>query len=174
MLAAEAARRSSRGSIALELVSQLDARPLAPYVLAWLPIAWKNGQQPAAMLQAASSRLEDDSAAVRLVAASWLLSSAGRTNAMKALKLVSLDSSRPVIAKLAETLLWRTATPPQVKENASEWLQALEALPIVLQTGPMVTLAEKFQSAGLNVEAKQLRLSLELIPPIPYPVGIKR
>ncbi len=170
MLAADAAKRSSRGEIALELVSQLDARPLAPYVLAWLPLAWESRPPPAASIQAARGRIDDDSAAVKLVAASWLLSSPSRGDGSRVLKQLSLDPSRPMIAKLAAAVLWRTATPPQVAENASRWQQAVDQLPIVLQTGPMIALAQKFESAGLDREAKRLRLALEMTPALPYPL----
>ncbi len=170
MLAAYAAKRSSRGQIALELVSQLDTRPLAPYVLAWLPIAWENQQQPAASIEAAAQRLADPSPAVRLVAASWLLSSPNRSPAAAELKRISVDANRPVLARLAESLMWRTATPPQVAEQADSWQEKTEQLPMVLQTGPLLLLRDKFEAAGLEREAEQLKLSLELTPVIPYPI----
>ncbi len=171
MLAADAAWRSSRSEIALELVSQLDTRPLAPYVLAWLPIAWKNDRQPASSVLAAEQRLADKSAAVRLVAASWLLASPSRNQAATVLKQLAADTERPAIAQLAAAVLWRTATPPQVSQHADDWQQQLDELPIVLQTGPMLTLSGRFESAGLEREAKQLKLSLELTPAIPFPVS---
>ena len=107
---------------------------------------------------------------LRLVAASWSLSSANRGAATTALKQLSTDTKRPFVARLAETILWRSATPPQVTQHAAQWQEKLDALPIVLQTGPMKGLAEKMESAGLNREAKQLKLSLELTPAIPYPI----
>jgi hypothetical protein len=171
MLAADAAWRSARSEIALELVAQLDSRPLAPYVLAWLPIAWQNDRQGAASMQAADKRLADKSAAVRLVAASWLLTSPSRHQAATVLKQLSADTARPAVAALARAVLWRTATPPQVNQHADAWQQQIDDLPIVLQTGPLVTLASRFESAGLEREAKQLKLSLELTPAIPYPIS---
>ena len=115
-------------------------------------------------------RIGDESHAVRLVAASWLLTSPARSDAARMLSQLSSDAKRPVIAKLAELVLWRTATPPQVAENANRWSQQLDALPVVLQTGPKLTLAEKFAAAGLQQEAKQLKLALELTPAIPFPI----
>ena len=170
MLAADAARRSSRGAIALELVSQLDARPLAPYVLAWLPITWKREQQPAASVQAAREKLADKSPAVRVVAASWLLSSPLRNQAAEVLKQISIDTSRPLLARLAELLLCRVATPPEVVDKATAWEDKLDQLPIVLQTGPAIMLAEKFRDAGLDRESKRMQACLQLTPAIPYPL----
>jgi hypothetical protein len=169
MLAAYAAWRSSRPAISLELVEQLDNRPLAPITLAWLPVGWRGGAPQPTAIQAASSRLSDSSPAVRLVAASWLLSSPERAPATAVLEQLSNDNERPWIAHLAETLLWRVATPPQVSESRGEWLQKLDSLPMVLQVGPTITLMEKLQSAGQSDLAKRLELSLKLTPPIPHP-----
>lgn len=170
MLAAFAGSKSSRGEIALELVSQIDQYPLAPYVLAWLPVAWNNQRQPAASIEAARKRLEDDSPAVRLVAASWLLSTPYRSEASKSLARLRADSARPFLAQLATTLLWRIATPPQVTENARTWQQQLDELPLVLQTGPTILLRAKFEAAGLDRQAKMLDLSLQLTRSIPFPI----
>lgn len=169
MLAAYGAWRSSRPAISLELVEQLDDRPLAPITLAWLPVAWRGGAQEPAAIQAASSRLADSSPAVRLVAASWLLSGPERARATTVVKQLTLNSERPWIARLAKILLWRVATPPQVSESRSEWLQHLDSLPMVLQVGPTITLIEKLRSAGQGDLAKQFELSLKLTPPIPHP-----
>ncbi|TWU56915.1 hypothetical protein Poly51_28330 [Rubripirellula tenax] len=170
MMAANASRETLRGDIAIELVSQIDRRGLPPLVTAWFPIAWQNGSQPAAIVQAAQKRLQDDSPAVRLVAASWLLSSADRSDASSVLNLLAGQTDRPEIASLARCVLWRTATPPEVAASVDKWQQELNQLPMVLQTGPMTGLADKFESAGQIEAAKVLRLQLELTPIHPSPL----
>ncbi len=169
MLAAYAAWQSSRAAISLELVEQLDQRPLAPLTLAWLPIAWRGGAREPAAIEAATARLADPSPAVQLVAASWLLSSPERSRAAAVLQQLSTRNERPWIARLAETLLWRVATPPQVNQSRGDWQQKLNALPMVLQVGPTITLMEKLRSAGQTESARQLELSLKLTPPLPHP-----
>jgi hypothetical protein len=168
MLAACAAWKSGRSKIALELVSQLDRRPLPPIALAWLPVAWQNGAQTADAVTEAKSRLADSSAAVQLVAASWLLSSPDRNQAAAVLnKLQTQD--RADIARLAEILLWRTATPPQVIESAQSWQSKVDGLPMVLQIGPTETLIDKLRSAGQSDAADRLQWSLDLTPIHPHP-----
>jgi len=167
MLAANAAWKSRRAKIALELVAQLDARPLPPMTIAWLPINWDGSERAVGAVEAAQARLNDPSPATQLVAASWLLSSPVRAQAKQTLNQLAIDNKRPAIARLAEILVWRTATPPEVKENAAAWQAKVDALPIAVQTGPLRTLIEKFDSAGLEQQAKRLRLSLELTPVIP-------
>ncbi|MCG8649531.1 MAG: hypothetical protein MI861_06850 [Pirellulales bacterium] len=169
MLAAHAAWRSSRATIALELVSQLDQRPLAPLIIAMLPVSWYNERLSPETIDAAQARLTDPSAAVRLVAASWLIATPRRSQATAVLKQLALDNGRPTLARLAETLLWRLATPPQVLQSAEQWQQKLDALPMVLQVGPTITLAAKLRAAGKSQPAEHLEMSLTLNPPFPHP-----
>ncbi|TWU23329.1 hypothetical protein Pla52o_28650 [Novipirellula galeiformis] len=171
MLAAQAAWRSARAAIALELVAQLDRRPLPPLVLAWLPIAWRNdrGTSSGATTEAAQKRLADPAPAVRLVAASWLLSTDQRDRAVQTLKALRSDHARPEIAKLADVVLWRTTLPPEVAEQASRWQEKLDALPMVLQVGPTVLIVEQLSNANQEAAAESLKLSLELTPPHPHP-----
>ena len=46
MLGTVSAWRTHRGRISLELVSQLDKRPLPLMTVAWLPISWTNRVEP--------------------------------------------------------------------------------------------------------------------------------
>lgn len=163
MLAANAAWRSGRSKIALELVSQLDRRPLPPMVTAWLPIAWKRGGQQQDAAREAEARLEDPSEAVRLVAASWLISGPKREQAAGVVKQLT-SSQRRDISALAEAVLWRTATPPQVLQYAETWEQKLDRMPLVLQRGPTRALADLWQAAGRSEDAKRLNWAIELTP----------
>ncbi len=163
MLAANAAWKSGRSKIALELVSQLDRRPLPPAVLTWLPIAWRRGVPSADSVTEAETRLSDASQAVRLVAASWLLASAKRQEATVTIQQLAA-SDRADMARLATALLWRTASPPQVQQSARQWDRQLNELPLVLQPGPTLALIDQFQAAGLSDEAKHLQWSVELVP----------
>ena len=168
MAAAQAAWRSGRSAAAIELVSQLDRRPLSPLALAWLPVAWNSTRQPAAVAASAEARLTNPSAVVRLVAASWLLTSQ-RGRASQILQNLTADAERPMVALLAEAVLWRTASPPEVEAMHPQWLEKLDRLPIVLQVGPSIALIEKLQAAGIRSEAERLRLSFTLTPPHPHP-----
>jgi len=163
MLAADAAWKSGRAEIALELVKQLDRRSLPPLVLAKLPIAWRRYEANSKVSALARSHLDDSSAAAKLVAASWLLNSPDRTQAVETLKLLRREPRRP-IAMSAAALLWRVATPPQVQQRAETWQQQLEQIPMTLQPGPAQTLIEKLAAAGLSEQANRLKWSTELTP----------
>ncbi len=167
MTAAVAAWKSGRADISLELVSQLDRRPLPPVAIAWLPIAWTNRPQAANVVDAANSRLADPSPVVRLVAASWLLSSPQRSQAIAALKQLEAQD-RKEIARFARILSWRAASPPEVVELSSGWEAAIDSLPMVWQTGPLTLLIDKLRSANQLEAANRLRWSLELTPIHPH------
>ncbi|MCA9219602.1 MAG: hypothetical protein KDA71_04705, partial [Planctomycetales bacterium] len=116
MLAAQAAMRSGRGDICLELVRQLDARPLPAMMLGLLPIDW-TGEFGAndAFIEIAVRHASSESLAVKLVAASWLLRSPKYQSAAEsALKRLSALTDRKWIAMLAAQLIWRTKTPPEI------------------------------------------------------------
>lgn len=168
MMASVAAARCGRCNVSLELVSQLDRRPLPPLVLAWLPIQWQNGKPTADAEAQAIRRLDDSSPLVQLVTASWLLSTKHRSQSIAVLNVLK-ESERTEIRSLAEVLSWRTATPPEVIQSARRWQQHVDALPMVWQSGPTQTLIDKFQSAGLSDQADRLKWSLELTPIHPTP-----
>ncbi|TWU42696.1 hypothetical protein Poly41_09960 [Novipirellula artificiosorum] len=169
MMAAQAAWRSGRAAIAIKLVEQLDRRPLPPLVLAWLPVAWSSSRVESETRKVADDQLDNPSPAVRLIAASWLLSSDRRDAAAQTLAGLSRDNARPEIAKLAEVLRWRTTAPPDIARQATRWQEKLDALPLVMQVGPTITLMERFEAGGLTAEATRLRLSLQKTPPHPHP-----
>ena len=62
---------------------------MPPVAIAWLPVAWQDGRQPADASAAAKARLSDPSVAVQLAAASWLLSSPERSEATAVLRQLS-------------------------------------------------------------------------------------
>ena len=171
MLAAQAATKSARAEIAIELVEQLDARPMPPSVVALLPIDWtgKVGGNPV-MIEAAAKRASSQSMAVKLVVASWLLRSTKyQSPAQAALVRLAAQEERPLIAALAAQVLWRTKTPPELRDEIDAWDAEIAKLPMVLQTGPRVSRWHQVRQAGMQAETKRAELALELAPPTWHP-----
>jgi hypothetical protein len=164
MMSACAAQFSDRPNIALELVDQLDRRPLPPLVIAWLPIHWDGAPPSQAMLDEASRRIDDDSSLVQVVVASWLLSSPQRQVAIDRLRSLTQNSDRMHVARLAQVLLWTTQPPSKVIESEFKWLAQIESLPMVLQPGPSMALQRKLRTAGQLDSANRLRWSNQLTP----------
>lgn len=168
MVAAQAAWRSGRAEIALELVTQIDRLPFPPLVLSWMPIHWGTSPVPANAVAAAESRLLGASPAVQLVAASWLLPRRPGQST-QVLRILAASEENPHIASLAKILLRRTAPPDEVRDRGARWKREIETLPMVLQVGPTVLLMNKYRAAGESAQAASLRLSLELTAPHPHP-----
>jgi hypothetical protein len=169
MLAAQAAMRGNRGEIAVELVKQLDARPMPLMVLALLPIDWTGGVgEPLheAAVQAAAS----DSPAVKLVAASWLLQSREyRASAEAALRRLANRQDHPELARLADMLLWRTRPPPEIQAEIATWEAEIQSLPMAIRTGPMICLLEVARQVGLQGVARKWELVLKHAAPTWHP-----
>lgn len=171
MLAAQAAWRSGRIEIALELVQQLDARPMPPMVWALLPIDWTG---PVTMnedgFQIAAKRASSKSLATKLVAASYLLRSPKyRSAAATAIERLAQSNGPAPLKSLAAQLRWRSKTPLQWQRDWRQWEDEIDTLPITLQTAPMCCLAQVAQRAGLADVAKRWRLTLEMVPPTWHP-----
>ncbi|MCO8125504.1 hypothetical protein NHH03_27445 [Stieleria sp. TO1_6] len=171
MLACQAAWRSGRAEIALELVDQLDARPLPPLMLSMLPIDWTGSVAMSDQeFEIAAGRAGSKSLAVKLVAASWLLRSPKYHDAAQsALTRLAAQSQRQTIAKLAGQLVWRSKTPPEIVADWQRWEQQINALPMALQTGPMVALFYSTRQAGLSDVAKRWQMTLEHAAPTWHP-----
>lgn len=163
MLGAVSACRTHRGRISLELVSQLDKRPLPLMTVAWLPISWTNRVETDVVVRDAVDRIDDPSELVRLAASSWLLTSAHRKLAIETLERL-MQSERKEVALLAETLSWRIKSPIEAKQSVKQWKEFVANLPLVLQTGPIILLRDKLESAGDESTAKLLEWSLDVSP----------
>ncbi|MGV3486716.1 MAG: hypothetical protein ACO1RT_20020 [Planctomycetaceae bacterium] len=168
----QAAYLAERYPASLELVKQIDARPLPAYIIGGLPIAWIDGRLPASAVDAARSALAQPStsAATQLVAASWLLGPSGDQAAVAALHSLVAQKERPLVAQLAETLLWVKTPPPNLRANRQVWKQQLEKLPLAMYAGPAALLADRLEAAGEREEALELFLSVALTPPRPHEI----
>ena len=171
MLAAQAAMRSGRGDIALELVGQLDARPLPTMTLGLLPIDWTGmAATHDHMMDVAAERAGSKSLAVKLVVASWLLRSPKyRPAAEAAVRRLTAQQDRKRISTLAGQLRWRTKTPPEVEAGLQRWENEIDQLPMALQTGPMISLLHLVRQAGLKNATKKWELTIEHAAPTWHP-----
>ena len=140
-----------------------------PLLLAWFPIAWTRGEVGQKTPAALGTAVAPETPEQRLVWTSWQLRTSSRAKAAAMIEPLMADESSAYVRMLAETLQWRLATPPQVVQNADRWQSKVDAMPMVLQVGPTLTLIEKFEAAGLTDRAERLKLSLQLTRPFPHP-----
>ncbi len=166
----QAAYQAERFPAVLELVNQIDARPIPAMTIGGLPVHWTSDRLPPAAVDAARKSLAQSNQldATRLVAASWLLGHANDQAANAALESLATQSQRPLIAQLATVLLWKKAPPPTVLERHELWSDQVTKLPITLYPGPAVLLADRLEAAGSKELALELFLSIAISSPRPH------
>lgn len=162
---AVAAFEVNRYPAVLELVAQLDRSELPAVMVGQLPIQWHTPSRNPQLVAAAKSKLTAPEPLVRLIAASMLLGGADSTTAEATLKELSQDGTHPLLARLADALLWRQTPPPETKEEFPRWKQKLERLPIAVRWGPMMVAADRLQAAGEKEQALEWWLAAGLLAP---------
>ncbi len=167
-----AAYQCQKYAAVLELVNQIDNRPVPLLVLGGLPLRWTNEAASPAAIEAAVKCLSqnDRSDATRLVAASWLIGQNDDRQAVETLELLSKQSERPAISQLAAVLLWRKTPPPAIRDKSRDWELRLGRLPLTLYAGPAVLAAQTWEAIGDDDRSIECLLSVALTPPRPHEV----
>lgn len=168
----QAAYESGRYPATLELVKQIDARPLSPMILGGLPIHWLTTRLPDEAVNAARATLasSDSLDATNLTAASWLLGHPDREQAVAILLAISEQNARPALAQLATALLWQRATPPEVLSESGRWKARLETFPLTLTPGPTFLVGKRLEAAGREDDALEWYLKGALTASRPHRV----
>lgn len=117
-----------------------------------IPLDWRGGDIPPALLAAARQWRDAKSPWLSLLGASWTFSGGDQTIAAKVLERWSQDI-QPQVAHLATAQLWRlqqlTAKAPEI----SRWEKQWERMPIEIQAGPALMIAMAKQRQGQSEDA---------------------
>ena len=109
--------------------------PKTPYMAA-IPLTWTAASVELDLERQAATWLQDkDSAASRLIGASWSLTTARRAEAIKVLREFVSDPD-PRIVFLAEAQLWRTQVATSRLEDVSRWQERIDSMPSTIRGGP--------------------------------------
>jgi tetratricopeptide (TPR) repeat protein len=102
-----------------------------------IPLAWATARPSPALHQRAEQWLESsDLEAARLLGASWLLATAARPAAMRALRALT-TAPQPAVAFLAEAQLWRTQVVTATDSEADRWGERIRKMPPAIRGGPL-------------------------------------
>ncbi len=116
-----------------------------------IPLAWLADPRAGSYQEEAVKWLASDAPSTRLIGASWLISTAQRSEAIRVLE--ELDAPDMRIVHLAQAQLWRTrvgtATPAQI----SSWRRQLDKMPTAIRAGPYYTLARAWSQRKLSEDA---------------------
>lgn len=168
----QAAYQAQRYPASLELINQIDARPLPAMLVGGLPIHWTSERMPPEAIAAANQVVASEASleATKLVAASWLLGQPGDSQAYAVLEAMARQNARPSLAQLASVLLWRKAPPPTFRENRQQWQATLRTLPMTMNPGPTLLLADRLQASGDKETSLELFLSVAVTPSRPHSI----
>ena len=126
--------------------------PKTPYFTS-IPLTWTTGQAELELDRQAAAWMQDkDSAAARLVGASWSLSSARRAEAIAVLRQF-VGNPDPRIAFMAEAQLWRTQVATSRADDVSRWQERIERMPPNIRGGPYYVLGLALSRHELHEQA---------------------
>ena len=122
-------------------------------LLATIPLPWGESAFSESGLSEIQTQSEEwiaqESDAVQLLGAAWLLSGSKRPLAIETLNRLAKTSKSPLISAYARVQLWRTVPPAEVlSDRIPSWLSERDKLLLPLQAGPTMMLAERLQQAG--------------------------
>ena len=122
-------------------------------LLATIPLPWGESAFSETGLSEIQSQSEvwiaQESEAVQLLGAAWLLSGVKRPLAIETLDRLAKTSKSSLISAYAGAQLWRTVPPAEVlSDRLPRWLSERDKLLLPLQAGPTMLLAERLQQAG--------------------------
>ena len=106
-----------------------------------IPLDWITRlPSPGAAQRAKEWLAERDSGVARLIAASWLLSTSSRADALRTLNGLLTDSD-PRVAFLAEAQQWRTRLTTTNAEELKRWTARVDRMPDSIRAGPIFVIA---------------------------------
>lgn len=131
------------------------------------PLAWSSVEFDKATLDAAKEWLDSPNEMAQLLGASWLLSTK-RAEAMVVLKSLSQSKSEP-LRQLAAAQLWRTFPPTEaVSSSIGEWSTLRDNMPLPIQWGPTLLIAEKMDKSGAPLLAVPEWMRIAILHPDRY------
>jgi tetratricopeptide (TPR) repeat protein len=129
-----------------------------------IPLNWGTRRPPAGLESSARRWLAANSSALRLMGASWLLSSARRGEASTVLSQLSSDAEARV-AFLATAQSWRTEVATASDGIIAKWQGLLERMPEPLRAGPYFIMADALARRGKQNDAALSWMRIPILYP---------
>jgi hypothetical protein len=159
-----AAYKVEKYTATLGIVESWSASQPPVPLLGLLPIRWTTKSVSATAIAAARQKLESPENVERLVAASWLLGSPeDQSRAEQTLEKLTNDRRQREVSQLAEAVLWRRTPVPRIESVVEGWLRKIDTMPIALQAGPLLVVADRLRAINEIDRAKELYLSIVLL-----------
>lgn len=118
-----------------------------------IPLAWATSPVSPSLETAAQSWMTGGNAnVVRLIGASWSLSSAKRAEAVQTLRSLARDSDARIVF-LAEAQPWRTQVTTATKPTTDRWRQRIGEMPPTIRGGPVYVLGQSLARQDQHEQA---------------------
>lgn len=137
--------------------------PETPY-FDQLPLSWLNAELSGTLEKTAKQWLADEEPLAQLLAASHLLVTLDRQEALDRLATLSL-SKDPRIASQAEAQIWRVSIPNANDQKLAVWRRRVETFPENLRAGPYWILGRALAQHGHAEDAALAFLHVPLVYP---------
>jgi tetratricopeptide (TPR) repeat protein len=119
--------------------------------IATIPLPWITRQPSLELQRRAQEWLQDRRPAARLLGAAWLLPTAARADALRALRQFESEDARLIF--LAEAQQWRVELAKATVETVSSWEQRIEKMPDAIRAGPFFLLGRGWSRLQRREEA---------------------
>jgi hypothetical protein len=134
--------------IAGQLFESLAKENPPQLLLASIPIPWGNEPLDPKIESAAEKWILLENEAIQLMGASWLLGGSKRSLAIETLTGLC-KSKTPLVASYARCQLWRTVPPADIVSGLyPKWIAERDRIPLPMQAGPTMLLANRLEQAG--------------------------
>lgn len=131
--------------------------------LGLIPLAWTSASTAKETSVRAWTR-GVDAPAVRLLAASHLLRSPRRANALADLEALA-KGDNPDIARLASAQLWLTKVPTATEKDLARWQKTIEQMPDDLRAGPYYVLGRGYAARKQYQRAALMQMRVAILFP---------
>lgn len=130
----------------------LNGDPTTPY-FDLIPLAWQTSEPPPTLVTRAEKWLaNNETPAVALMGASWLLATDRRTVAAAVLNRLTTNADRRV-AELATAQLWRTQIVSATPEQVDRWRRAVRQFPPAVRAGPYYVIGKALARQGRHEQS---------------------
>jgi tetratricopeptide (TPR) repeat protein len=141
----------------------LRSDPHTPH-FAVIPLSWTSPLPSATRDAQAANWLNHSQPPIRLIGASWALTSTQRTKAIQALRALGEDPDSR-IAYLARCQLWRAELAAASQRDVERWNAVIERMPSDLRAGPLLLRAQVLARVGEAQAAAVEFLRLPILYP---------
>jgi tetratricopeptide (TPR) repeat protein len=138
--------------------------PTIPY-FDLIPLAWRSNEPPPTLVTRAQKWLaNNETPAVALLGASWLLATDRRTLATAVLNRLSTSVDRRV-AEAATAQLWRTQIVSATPEQVDRWRRAVRNFPPTARAGPYYVIGKALAHQGRHEQAALAFMRVPILHP---------